>query len=41
VNDGHFALWFPGNELQNASSQGVPLEVTYRDGTTATTRLTL
>lgn len=34
VSSGQFALWFPGNELEHASS-GVVLQVTYRDGTTA------
>lgn len=41
VAQGHFALWFPGNELLNASGDGVDVEVTYRDGTTETVRLTL
>jgi hypothetical protein len=41
VRRGCFALWFPGDELTAASSDGVDVEVTYRDGTTATTRLTL
>lgn len=41
VSHGHFALWLPGNELQDTSSSGVEVEVTYRDGTTAITRLTL
>jgi hypothetical protein len=41
VNGGHFALWFPGDELKNASSNGMDVDVTYRDGTTATSRLTL
>ena len=41
VNQGHFALWFPGDELMDASSDGVEVEVTYRDATTATSRLTL
>lgn len=41
VNGGHFALWFPGDELMNASNDGVELDVTYRDGTTTTSRLTL
>ncbi|WP_149204447.1 hypothetical protein [Actinotalea subterranea] len=41
VNHGHFALWLPGDELTDASSQGVDVEVTYRDGATATARLTL
>ncbi|CEA06803.1 hypothetical protein BN1051_00139 [Arthrobacter saudimassiliensis] len=33
VNDGQFALWMPGDELRNASSEGMPVQVTYRDGT--------
>lgn len=33
VTDGHFALWMPGNELANAGSTGVPVDVTYLDGT--------
>lgn len=41
VSNGHFALWLPGTDFDNASSNGLPLEVTYRDGTTATTLLTL
>lgn len=42
VSDGHFALWFPGDELKHASStHGVNVEVTYRDGSTATSTLTL
>lgn len=41
VAEGHFALWFPGDELLNASSDGVDVEVTYNDGTTDTVRLTL
>ena len=41
VSQGHFALWLPGDELRNASSDGVEVEVTYQDGTTATSRLTL
>ncbi|SDL60325.1 hypothetical protein SAMN04487916_11166 [Arthrobacter sp. ov407] len=41
VSQGHFALWLPGDELRNASSDGVEVEVTYRDGTTGTSRLTL
>lgn len=39
VAGGHFALWLPGDELRGASSAGVELRVTYRDGTTGTTRL--
>jgi hypothetical protein len=41
VSQGHFALWLPGDELEDASSNGVEVEVTYRDGTTGTSRLTL
>lgn len=41
VSQGHFALWLPGDELKNASSNGVEVEVTYRDGGTGTSRLTL
>lgn len=33
VNAGQFALWMPGDELRNASSEGMPVQVTYRDGT--------
>ena len=39
VSQGRFALWLPGNELQDASRTGVEVEVTYRDGTTGTSRL--
>jgi hypothetical protein len=41
VSQGHFALWLPGDELRNASSDGAEVEVTYQDGTTGTSRLTL
>ncbi|WP_284752648.1 hypothetical protein [Arthrobacter sp. efr-133-R2A-120] len=41
VSRGHFALWLPGDELRNASSDGVEVEVSYEDGTTGTSRLTL
>jgi len=41
VSQGHFALWLPGNELYHASRSGMEVEVTYRDGTTGTSRLTL
>lgn len=41
VSLGHFALWLPGDELRNASSDGVEVYVTYQDGTTGTSRLTL
>lgn len=39
VSQGRFALWLPGNELQDAPRHGVEVEVTYRDGTTGTSRL--
>lgn len=32
VAKGQFAFWLPGNELQNATDQGVPVHVTYSDG---------
>lgn len=41
VNGGQFALWLPGNELESAGRHGIPLQATYRDGTTATITLTL
>ena len=41
VSQGHFALWLPGDELKDTSSNGVEVEVTYRDGRTGTNRLTL
>lgn len=40
VSQGHFALWLPGDELRNASSDGMDVEVTYQDGTSGTSRLT-
>lgn len=36
VAKGHFAFWLPGNDLQHASDVGVPVEVTYTDGSTDT-----
>ncbi len=43
VSQGHFAFWLPGAdaELEAASSRGVDVDVTYRDGSTGTSRLTL
>ena len=41
VAGGHFALWLPGDELRGASSAGVDLTVSYRDGSTGTSRLFL
>ncbi|MFI2566444.1 hypothetical protein [Paenarthrobacter sp. NPDC018779] len=34
VSLGRFALWLPGEELRNASSEGMDVLVTYDDGTT-------
>ncbi|HEX4812222.1 MAG TPA: hypothetical protein VFV66_05665 [Nonomuraea sp.] len=39
VSRGHFALWLPGDEFEDASNDGVLVEVTYRGGRTG--RLTL
>lgn len=36
VAKGQFAFWLPGNELQNASDQGLPVNVTYTNGSTET-----
>lgn len=36
VAKGQFAFWLPGNEMQNASDQGLPVQVTYTNGTTET-----
>lgn len=41
VSNGYFALWLPGTELENSPSNGLPVEVTYQDGTTTTVLLTL
>jgi hypothetical protein len=41
VSAGRFALWLPGDELKDASRNGVEVQVTYRDGSTATRRLDL
>lgn len=41
VSGGQFALWLPGDELKDAGSDGVEVQVTYRDGSTATVRLDL
>ena len=40
VDRGRFALWFPGDELKD-TADGVEVEVTYRDGGTGTSRLSL
>ncbi len=34
VAKGQFALWLPGDEMQNASDLGLPVNVTYTDGIT-------
>jgi hypothetical protein len=39
LSKGKFAFWLPGGELEHASSSGVDVDVTYRDGSTGTTRL--
>lgn len=39
VSQGRLALWLPGGELQNASQEGVEVDVTYRHGSTRRTRL--
>lgn len=36
VAKGQFAFWLPGDELQDASSVGATVEVTYNDGTAET-----
>jgi hypothetical protein len=41
VSLGRFALRLPGDELQDAATDGVVVQVTYRDGTRGTSRLTL
>lgn len=41
VSRGHFAFWLPGEELEGAAGSGVELDVTYRDGGTGSTQLTL
>jgi hypothetical protein len=39
VTKGQFALWLPGDDMKDAGDVGVPLQVTYRDGSTATLQL--
>ncbi|WP_299037791.1 hypothetical protein [uncultured Pseudokineococcus sp.] len=40
VSSGAWALWFPGDELEDAADpDGIEVEVTYRDGSTATITL--
>ncbi|WP_139131583.1 hypothetical protein [Micromonospora halophytica] len=41
VSGGHFALWFPGDEFEDAVTDGVEAEVTYRDGTSGAVTLGL
>ncbi|QNN54108.1 hypothetical protein [Nocardioides mesophilus] len=42
VSHGRFALWLPGDELEDASADNpVEVEVTYDDGSTGTSKLTL
>ena len=41
VSKGRFALWLPGDELEDAATNGVQVEVTYRDGSAGTSRLHL
>jgi hypothetical protein len=41
VSGGRFALWLPGDELEDASRDGVEVEVTYRDGSSAVRRVDL
>lgn len=41
VSDGHFALWFPGDELRAAESAGVDLTLTFANGSEESMRLRL
>jgi hypothetical protein len=41
VSGGQFALWIPGDEFESASRRNVPVQVSYRDGSTATVTLGL
>lgn len=41
VNAGRFALWLPGDELKERPTGSVEVQVTYRDGQTGTSRLSL
>lgn len=36
VSGGHFALWLPGDELEDAPRDGIALEIEYADGTSRT-----
>lgn len=39
VAKGEFAFWLPGDDLRNASDRGLPVDVTYADGSSETRRL--
>lgn len=41
VSGGRFALWFPGDELESASTNGIELNVTYANGETSVVRAEL
>ncbi|ADB35609.1 hypothetical protein Kfla_6617 [Kribbella flavida DSM 17836] len=42
VSKGQFALWLPGNDFEHAAPRrGVPIQLTYRDGSTTATTLRL
>ncbi|WP_067466640.1 hypothetical protein [Actinomadura macra] len=41
VSKGRFALWLPGDDLEDAAKNGVEVEVTYSDGSAGTSRLRL
>ena len=41
VANGYFVLWFPGDELKDYPDAGIPLEMTYKDGTRAHARVSL
>ena len=41
VSQGQFAFWLPGDELEDASREGAPVEVTYEDGTVESRTLVL
>lgn len=41
VANGYFVLWFPGDELKDYPEAGVPLQVSYKDGTREQVRVSL
>ncbi|MFC7859597.1 hypothetical protein [Arthrobacter koreensis] len=41
VANGYFVLWFPGDELKDYPDAGIPLELTYKDGTRGQVRVSL